>query len=310
MEQLAVLPAPDEAPRCADFTRALEVDPGGSAIRADVLVAVEVPLPWPKPVFDHALLAGVRDAMGRAPVPSRVLAAVPRGPELEVVRYERRDGGARRTVARASADDLAATAMAMVLGEEVDSVTDNSPNAEVWICTQGSHDTCCGSDGTRLAQDLEGRFDDVVVRRVSHTGGHRFAPTALTLPDGRMWGYLDPDGVEAILRRNQPAAGVAERCRGWWGADKGPAQVAERALLAHEDWTWELAPREAAIISDVDGVVTVEVSAGRDGEGRPIARWLARVAVGREVPTIACRAPGGEPVKPGIEYELIDFARA
>ncbi len=310
MDELSVLPEPDESPRCADFTRDLAVDPGGSAIRADHLIAAELPLPWPKPVFAHPSLVGVKDAMGRAEAPTRVLAAVPAVPgELRVVSWQRTDGTAIRREWATDEARLAETVTAIAHGREpqAELVSDPAPNAEVWICTQGSHDSCCGRDGTLLANDVADRFTDVAIRRVSHTGGHRFAPTALTLPDGRMWAYLDPQGLEEILQHAGMPASLAERCRGWWGAEPGPAQVAERGLLTTEGWAWEYAPRSSEVISTADGETVVEVTAGVDGEGKPLRRWMAKVRIAREVPTIACRAPGGLPAKTGVEYELVDF---
>ncbi len=306
---LTLLPAEDQAVRCADHARALAVDPAGSAIRADLLVAAEVPLPWPKPVFAHELLAGVPDVVAHAPAPTRVLAAVPSAPDdgVQVIAYRRAPWGGQRQVWRTTPDALNATVTSVVAGHEptdADDVTSAHAHvAEVWICTQGSHDMCCGADGTRLAGDVDDRWDDVVVRRVSHTGGHRFAPTAITLPDGRMWAYLDPDGLASVLTRSGDAADVADRCRGWWGADTGPAQVAERALLSHEGWTWEQAPRTAEIVDETDQGVVVRVTAGEGG----LRSWLALVGRGRPVPTIACREPGGQPAKPGTEYRLLDF---
>ncbi len=304
MEQVSVLPAADEAVRCADFTRRLRVDPGGTAIRADVLVAAETPLPWPKPAFDHPLLAPVPAAVAAAPVPVRVLAAVPSSADaLKVVSYRRCPTGVERAEWRTDQEGLTATVTAIVGGEEpayAEPVA-GGMSAEVWICTQGSHDMCCGADGTRLAQEVTDRWVDVTVRRVSHTGGHRFAPTGVTLPDGRMWGYLDLAALEAILTRTGDPAALADRCRGWWGAAVGPAQVAERALLTVDGWAWESAPRTVEVLGEADGVTTVRISAG---EG-PARSWLAEVRARREVPTISCRAPGGLPAKPGIEYELV-----
>ena len=52
------------------------------------------------------------------------------------------------------------------------------------LCAQGTHDVCCGGDGTRLALAVEEAVEgsalpgDVRVVRVSHTGGHRFARRA------------------------------------------------------------------------------------------------------------------------------------
>lgn len=305
---LTLLPEPDVAMRCADHARMNAVDPGGSAIQADLMVAVEAPLPWPKPVFAHELLGGVRELMNTASVPTRILAAVPERPEegLSVIAYRRRPWGADRSAWLTSPAHLAETTAAVVADETPPNAQalETPQGAEVWVCTQGSHDLCCGSDGTRLAMDLTDRWDDVIVRRVSHTGGHRFAPTAITLPDGRMWAYVDPDGMHDILTRSGDTSNVVDRCRGWWGAPKGPEQVAERQLLAAEGWTWEAAPRSTEVIGQDDGVWTIRVTAG---EGVP-RTWLARVEVGREIPTISCNEPGGQPAKPGVEYRLIDFA--
>ena len=309
----AALPTASETVRCSDYARSIAVDPVGTAIRADLLVAVEVPRPWPKPVARHPMLAGVDVAVAAAPAPTRVLASVPGGDAevMHVVAYRRTPGSSQvqRRVWRCAAPVVAATTVAIIEGRDpadADEVLDAAPHAEVWICTQGSHDMCCGSDGTRLAQAIEGRWSDVTVRCVSHTGGHRFAPTAITLPDGRMWANLDVDSLEGVLRRDDDPtvmAGLAARCRGWWGADVGPAQVAEREVFAATGWVWETAPRRAEVVATDGDVTTVRVTAG-DGD---LVSWLVRVAPTRSVPTISCRAPGGLPAKPGVEYGVVDI---
>lgn len=310
MDSLQLLPEPTESMRCTDFSRRHDVDPAGTAIRADVLVAVEVPLPWPKPVFAHEMLAAIPDLVDAAPQPSRVLAAVPAGQraQLEVVAY-RRDpgtGAVSRTAWCADPDELPATVGALLNGTRpvaADPVVGPVPSAEVWVCTQGSHDMCCGSEGTRLAGAIDQRWTDVVVRRVSHTGGHRFAPTAVTLPDGRMWSHLDEEILDGVLRRTADPRFLAARCRGWWGSAVGAEQVAERAVFAAEGWAWESAPRWTEVIDVAAERTTVRVSVG---EGR-LRSWLAEVVVGREIPTIACRAPGGLPAKPGREYAVLSL---
>lgn len=309
MDDLRLLPEPHERIRCVDFTLRHGVDPGGTAIRADLLIAAETPLPWPKPVFDHPLLVEVPTLVAVAPQPSRVLAAVPR-PEaqtLQVVGFRRHvaSGGVTRTAWHTDESGLVPTVAALLAGLEPADATpaeDAAPHAEVWVCTQGSHDLCCGAEGTRLVAEIERRWDDVTVRRVSHTGGHRFAPTAVTLPDGRMWAHLDVPFLEAVLRRRGDTAELADRCRGWWGADQGAEQMAERAVFAAEGWVWERAPRWTQIVGEEEGVTSVRVAVG-EGELRS---FLVRVGVRRDVPTISCRTPGGLPFKPGREYEVLD----
>ena len=46
------------------------------------------------------------------------------------------------------------------------------------------------------------------VWRCSHTGGHRYAPTAITLPDGRAWAYADVGLLDGVLARDRRRHGA------------------------------------------------------------------------------------------------------
>jgi hypothetical protein len=168
----------------------------------------------------------------------------------------------------------------------------------VIVCTQGSHDTCCGAEGTRLASVLELARPDLTLYRVSHTGGHRFAPSVLTLPDGRMWAHPTADDIVAIIDRSLPPGEVAEQCRGWWGAPTGAAQAAEVAVFGTQPWEWD--ERERSVT--VDGGRAVVESEGE--------RWTVEVSIERLVPAIACRTEGGLPAKVSPEFSarIVDYA--
>lgn len=302
-----LLPEPDQSVRCADFARGLVVDPGGTAIRADRVVLIEVPLPWPKPVFDHPELIDVAPILKASTTPTRTLAYVggsngaraghsvlvfDRAAEPEPTVIERRYD-------LASTEDLMALATALATDDEATADRMASHRSQldtpvVLICTQGSHDICCGSEGARFAAEAE-TIAELRVFRVSHTGGHRFAPTAMTLPDGRMWADMDLDMLRQILARTGDPADLVDRCRGWWGADVGPAQVAERAVFSEVGWDLEDQDRTVEAELAFDGATQVAVVSGRQ-------TWNVAVSVGRTVPTIACRRPGGLPAKQSVEY--------
>lgn len=309
-----LLPAPEDAPRCVDHARSIAVDPGGSAIRADRVVLVAVPLPWPKPALDHPLLIDLCPLFAASETPTRLLATMPSGEAggtTNVTVYDRDGGSAiERRYQVDSPEALLAlgTALSRSAFGACDRwlVTPSAPAAAaLLICTQGSHDVCCGSEGVRLATEVADALD-IEVFRVSHTGGHRFAPTAMTLPDGRMWSDLDLDALRRILAEAGSAADLAdlvERCRGWWGADTGPAQVAERAVLGELGWALNREQRE----------VTVD-EPGPDGTRRcavktATALYEVTVGEGRAVPSIACRQPGGLPAKQAQEYEVRSITR-
>ena len=101
---------------------------------------------------------------------------------------------------------------------------------ELLICTHGARDRCCGSLGTRLAAamaDRVGRDGTTRERRTSHTGGHRFAPTAILLPEGTGWGYLDKDVLHRIVHRTGAVADVLPHYRGCAGLGSPRIQAVE-----------------------------------------------------------------------------------
>lgn len=320
-----LLPGAEEAPRCADHTRAIAVDPVGTAIRADRVVLVETSLPWPKPVFDHPTLREIDPLFKHAAVRTRLLACVPEPETPTTVHvFDRRDTPAVHTRERRftvhNPNELLDLAYCLTSetdgsGQAADADLDQ-PLIEpvVLVCSQGSHDICCGSDGARLVGAVEGLASRPRLYRVSHTGGHRFAPTAMTLPDGRMWAYLVPDMLSSILDRTGDPVRLAQYCRGWWGADPGSSQAAERAVFAEVGWDLDSLARiveaaEPSLPGDPGdpggldqpgtGAVTAEVIVG--GSKR-LEVFEVQVEAARTVPTVACRAPGGQPAKPATEY--------
>lgn len=287
------LPLATQGIRCSDFAKANQVDPGGTALAPDVVVLVEVSEPWPKPVGKHDDLRPLVAVAQEHHDQVRLLAAVPHDRDApRAIAFRPTPTGMIRSEALLHPDPE--SALRSVLSNEGGvEVPVEGGRRTMLICTQGSHDVCCGVAGEEFAQGLEDRRDDVEVFRVSHTGGHRFSPTAMTLPDGRMWAFLTPELADAILDRDELVP-VAGHCRGWWGTPTGPAQIAERAVFAELGFAADAQPRVVEVVETVDGsAVSVEVDGGI---------FDVHVAPGREVPSIACGAPGGQPVKPGREW--------
>ncbi|MBM7784265.1 sucrase ferredoxin [Tenggerimyces flavus] len=140
-------------------------------------------------------------------------------------------------------------------------VLDSSP--VLLVCTNGRRDVCCAVRGRPLALELSALHPDAVWES-THTGGHRLAPTAVSLPTGYVYGRLDVAFAESVLAATAKGTMLLDRCRGrsTWS---GPGQVAE------------LAVRELLGERDADAVV---VSAGPDGALEVSVgsrRWLVSV---------------------------------
>ena len=137
---------------------------------------------------------------------------------------------------------------------------------DLLVCTHGSRDRCCGSLGTKLERTLPSLADgdsQTRVWRTSHTGGHRFAPTALLLPEGSGWGYLDESVLDKILHRSGPVEDVLPHYRGCAGLSSPRIQALERTVLAEVGWGLLDCPRHGSEERDGTVRLTVSVSHGR-----------------------------------------------
>lgn len=287
---------------CAPATRALDVDPIGTAGTYERFVLVEMPMPWPPDIGDHPLFTEA-GKVGDA----RVLAVCGDRRDdgrILVSRWTRRSTnvlvGTDHLIGAAQAD---ATIAALAAGDPSPGTEIGPAPPEVLLCAHGKRDRCCGQFGTRLHQHVEHRWPGFRVRRCSHTGGHRFAPTGITLPDGRLWAYLDESMLDQIVNRSGAPSDLAAHDRGTTGLDPW-AQPVERALLAHHGWSW-LAADVLEVSSTVDA----------DGRGATVAlTWQlrageahltrGRVEVRREVPVPICGDPAATPTKTSRELVL------
>jgi hypothetical protein len=211
-----------------------------------VFVLVEHPLPWPHDIGDDPLLAVVecaaREAAGGCTVRVQAVAVDPTSATRRVVVFRATRSpfcGYGRVEAHARPDGLPSLVRALVAA---DPPRPDAGVTDVLICTHGTRDTCCGSLGTRLWKDARG--DRVRIWRTSHTGGHRFAPTAVTFPDGNCWAFLDPDLLGGILDRSLDPERAVAHLRGC-AAFSPAVQVADRVGLADRGWDWLASSRFA-----------------------------------------------------------------
>jgi hypothetical protein len=305
------------AVRCAPWTRSQGVDPIGSALTCDAFVLVETPQPWPHDIGQIPLLA---ELAGRLPRGTRLLAVRPGtdpprqrggGPRpaeppagVVVTVWRRAVTGFSGSDHLVAADRLADEAVRLVTApvEHGLAAGEGQPApADLLLCGHGARDVCCGRLGTRLALDATGRWPGVRVRRCSHTGGHRYAPTGFTLPDGLAWGFLDEGVLDQVVRRLGPPP-LRGHYRGTTALDQW-GQVAERELFERFGWSWldhwltgvrtETAPDRRSAI----------VHLGWDGPSGP-GSAVATVGVAREVPVLVCGEPPENARKTAPELAL------
>ena len=67
-----------------------------------------------------------------------------------------------------------------------------------FVCTNGQRDVCCARLGLPVYARLRERVDSRAWQ-TTHVGGHRFAANVLVLPQGVLYGRLDPGSVAGFL---------------------------------------------------------------------------------------------------------------
>ncbi len=164
-----------------------------------------------------------------------------------------------------------------------------SDRSHLLVCTNGTRDLCCAVRGRPVALAV-GELNPGRVWEVTHTSGHRFAPTSVLLPSGYLHGRLSPEAAASVL--TDADAGLLHlaglRGRSTW---PGPGQVAELAVRSETD------ERRLGAVTVVDvrpketdqapgWVATVQV------DGR--ARWTVDVGT-RPAPTPRAESCGKAP---------------
>ncbi|HEY2773308.1 MAG TPA: sucrase ferredoxin [Candidatus Binatia bacterium] len=216
----------------------------GTAGCYDAVLAFELAPPWtPRLAGSRASDAALDAAIARTGRESkrvRLLALEPDGePDRARIlwftrqpgsfeRFERREYIALRRDLGASIERLTLTGS---LAEGRVEVADAA--RDILVCTHGARDACCGRFGyplfVRFSQ-LARRHSDVRVWRTSHLGGHRFAPTLIDLPSGRLFGRLGGDDAEAVLDGGSALLSRVETIYRGRCALPEAAQIVERRL--------------------------------------------------------------------------------
>jgi hypothetical protein len=296
--------------RCAVWARREQVDPIGTALSYEAYLLLEWPRPWPSDLRDEPRLAPAIDALGPR---GRVNALVPGDdrPDRRVIVYRRPATlgdwfvAFQRQVRVVEADHVVDAAVELICSPEADSGSGPGVTRDVIFCAHGSRDTCCGSRGTVLLNDLNNLAVDRATTRLwtsSHIGGHHFAPNAMLFPEGTVWGLLDADAARRIIHRQGDVDAVLAHYRGCAGLRSPELQAVERLAFAEVGWHWLDYRRRGTV--HADGCVRLEAESPA---GKRLS-WEAVVRPGRRLEVPPCRPPTA--TTDATELLAADFTRS
>jgi hypothetical protein len=289
--------------RCSVQTTQLGEQPAGSAGFARRVILVELPLPWPKKIDQHALLADVDFSSDKT---VKILGI--RSNESNhldrhrVICWEATTpfSGFERTETVVEPSELGPVLRSLFRDgpEMIEGSADSDPTVQdLLLCTHGTRDRCCGRLGTLLHLELDGAFEpNVRVWRTSHTGGHRFAPTGIHFPHGTTWAYLTAELTVAVVEQSLDTQRLGEHYRGNLGIDGRAAQVAEAAVFLDRGWAW--LDSERTVATETAGE---DVTATVSGPGDKVVVTMRAV---ESIPVPACGEPIDASHKSSPQFEV------
>lgn len=281
-----------------------KLNPAGSAGHFDDALVIEAPLPWRRDMMQQAgalpqqmidlLALWLQDYYAGKGYPHLPLAVAPepayaREGFRRVMHFTRPQGMfARFDKAEylVPVDELGALAWALYQEREALArfepyrAADTAHVRDILICTHGTVDAACAKFGYPLYKHMRAAYADQSLRvwRVSHFGGHVFAPTLMDMPTGHYWAYVEREQAAQIVRREGDVSGLRSHYRGWAGISGGFGQAAECELWQRYGWAW-FDYRKAAEIIAHDDAATVDVRyAAPDDEGETVARFRVEIS--------------------------------
>ncbi len=110
-------------------------------------------------------------------------------------------------------DDLLALDVPAIAAESPQYMAHRSSDRLILVCTNGRRDACCAKFGLSTYREMA-RLAGERVWQTTHLGGHRFAPTALTLPQGVCYGRIDPAAAASLVEADAGGQIDLEHVRG------------------------------------------------------------------------------------------------
>ncbi|MGV0026896.1 sucrase ferredoxin [Phormidesmis priestleyi] len=238
---------------CAQMSRESGEDIIGSAPNRLMYVLIECPYPWATNEFDSkgvppnlkALVDDIQQAklpirfllfVGEKYEPTRTRVMIFRKPQGLISGYHKREFEV------GTIDQVAPLLQQYLANKGLEIDCEETTTQDIFVCTHGSHDKCCAKFGYPFYRQAIAMINDLQlghtqIWQVSHIGGHRFAPTIVTFPDGRYYGTLTNTTFRAILQRTGDIRCLQAVYRGW-GILPKPVQIIEREIALYQGWKW------------------------------------------------------------------------
>lgn len=205
---------------CTDVSTDLDEPQIGTAVFAKTWFILEVRGAWrPKAPADNDLPPRVQDWLNAqvGAVENGRIQFIRRNKVTESLAFYIADGSEQNSrlyrFALDSYEALLEVDVTAVLANDPAYAANQTHKPLVLICTHGRRDRCCAKFGLPVYDALKAEFADAVWQ-TTHLGGHRFAPTLVSLPDGVCYGRFTPNDIPHLTNALTNQQLYLEKLRG------------------------------------------------------------------------------------------------
>ncbi|MEM7119332.1 MAG: sucrase ferredoxin [Chloroflexota bacterium] len=192
----------------------------GTAVHVGVWFLLEYRAPWAaKATNDNNLPPAVQAWLNEQ------VATVPNG-RLQFIKQDKKATGLTFFIAvmtgeepivyrfsLSSYEDLLSIDMSAIVNGDERYVANRHADPLYFVCTHGKRDICCAKFGLTFYNQLAAKVGKQAWQ-ASHLGGHRFAVTLLTLPNGVNYGRLQPADIPVLIAAQADDGILLDRLRG------------------------------------------------------------------------------------------------
>ena len=241
----------EEKLTCSGFSTSVEEPLAGTAPLWGWCICIEVPLPWDTDILyskffqDNLLTTELKGYSESIPgLRIQALASDKNKPQnnIRVLSFKYQNQELVKSEYIFPFPDFKESIRTLINNEDIESIEKyNHTNKNVrdyLVCTHGNRDMCCGYWGYQLYKQLEMNYSSETIRfwRTSHLGGHRFAPTILSIDDARYWGRLKATDFDRIINKNLQSSDITDIYRGKATCISVEEQLIEKELFKIFKW--------------------------------------------------------------------------
>ena len=239
---------------CCDVAEAANEPMMGTAVAADVWFMLEYTRPWgAKATSENELPVEVMRWLGDEGMRcnGRLQFIRQFRPEAEEIAFFIGVAGRLYRFDLAQYEDLLGLDVTAVIKDDPRYLGNLIQEKQYFICTNGKRDRSCAIRGAASFREFAAQAGDAVWM-TTHLGGHRFAPTLLSLPDGVCYGRIHAQDVGQFLAFSRRNVIWLDKLRGQ-SRYQTVEQVADYFLRRETGWLAEGAFVLLDMLAESDG---------------------------------------------------------